>query len=163
GAMKAEYGRNSGSIVAVQTRSGGNSFHGAATEIFRNTKLNAVPFFQKVTPGGTPATFSNGLPRKPQWNTNEFDAQFGGPIRREKTFFFLSYQGFRRRQGESSSATLPTDAQRAAILAVATPEARNLLGLIDRFIGPSSLLFTAPTNQQQRDGGLARVDHNLRD
>src|SRR5262249_49300448 len=74
GAMKAEYGRNSGGIVVVSTKSGGNSFHGVASEIFRNTKLNAVPFFSKSFAGGTAERFADGTPRKPQWNGNDFDA-----------------------------------------------------------------------------------------
>ncbi|MBI3693885.1 MAG: carboxypeptidase regulatory-like domain-containing protein [Acidobacteria bacterium] len=160
GAMKAEYGRNSGAIVQVVSRSGGNSWHGGATEIFRNTKLNAVPFFQKSTPGGTPEKFANGLPRKPQWNSNDFDAQFGGPVKRDKTFFFLSYLGFRRRQGVPNSATVFSDAQRAAIQAEGTPEAKALLALVP----PASAintLFSSPSNSLTRDQGLAKFDHTF--
>ncbi len=51
GAMKAEYGRNGGAVIEGITKGGGNQFHGQATEVFRNTKLNATPFFQNVTPG----------------------------------------------------------------------------------------------------------------
>ncbi len=162
GAMKAEFGRNAGAVVAVQTRSGTNNFHGGATEVFRNTKLNAVPFFQKVTPGGTPEAFANGLPRKPQWNTNDFDAQFGGPIRRDKAFFFLSYQGFRRRQGESNSATVLNDAQRAALQASGTSEAKAVLAMVPP-ASAGNTLFTSPTNRQQRDGGLAKLDYSFTD
>src|SRR5579864_8560748 len=53
GAMKAEYGRNGGAVVEAITRSGGNAWHATAEEVFRNTVLNATPFFQNVTPGGT--------------------------------------------------------------------------------------------------------------
>ena len=62
GPMKAEYGRNSGGVAIITTKSGGNQFHGMATEVFRNRALNAVPFFQKSAPGGTEKAFSNGLP-----------------------------------------------------------------------------------------------------
>ncbi len=65
GPMKAEYGRNSGGTLILTTKSGGNEFHGMATVVFRNRALNAVPFFQKSVPGGTPKTFPDGLPRKP--------------------------------------------------------------------------------------------------
>src|ERR1051326_1148439 len=94
--MKAEYGRNGGAVIEAITKSGSNQFHGGGTEVFRNTVLNATPFFQNVTPGGTSEFFSNGLKRKPQWNTNDFDAQLGGRIRKDKTFFFLDYLGCRR-------------------------------------------------------------------
>jgi len=99
GAMKAEYGRNGGAVVEAITRSGGNQWHATAEEVFRNTKLNATPFFQNVSPGGAPGFLPSGAPRKPQWNTNDYDANLGGPIKKDKTFFFVSYLGFRRRQG----------------------------------------------------------------
>jgi len=102
--MKAEFGRNSGAIIMLTTRSGTNDWHGMATDTVRNTKLNAVPSFQKTATGGTPEKFANGLPRKPQWNSNDFDANLGGPIIRDQTFFFGSYLGFRRRAGVRAAA-----------------------------------------------------------
>jgi hypothetical protein len=70
GAAKAEYGRNAGATIELVTKSGGNRLHGGLQETLRNKVLNAVPFFQKVTPG--PAdTFTTGLPRKPDWKSNE--------------------------------------------------------------------------------------------
>jgi hypothetical protein len=160
GAMKAEYGRNGGAVVEAITKSGSNLFHGAATEVFRNTVLNATPFFQNVTPGGTKDYFSNGLKRRPQWNTNDFDTQFGGPIRKDKTFFFLDYLGFRRRQGVTSSATVFTPADRAAILASGVPSAKAILGLVP---APSvgNQLFTSPANMLDRDQGLLKIDHHI--
>jgi hypothetical protein len=158
GAMKAEYGRNTGSIVQVVSRSGSNDWHGGASETFRNTQLNAVPFFQKTTPGGTPEKFSNGLPRKPQWNSNDFDAQFGGPLISDKSFFFLNYLGFRRRQGVSRSATVPNDEERAIILANGTPEAKALLALVPP-ASSGNTLFSSPSNALTRDQGLAKWDH----
>jgi hypothetical protein len=158
GAVKAEYGRNTGAVVQVLTRSGSNDFHGGASETFRNTKLNAVPFFQKSTPGGTREKFANGLPRKPQWNSNDFDANFGGPIVRHKSFFFVSYLGFRRRQGESRSATVFGDERRALIEAHGTPEARALMALIPP-ASTGNTLFSSPSNARTRDQGLAKFDH----
>jgi hypothetical protein len=160
GAMKAEYGRNSGAVVLFATRSGANRWHGGASETFRNTKLNAVPFFQKTTPGGTSELFSNGLPRKPQWNSNDFDVNFGGRIKRDQTFLFTSYLGFRRRQGVPNSATVPSDPQRAAILTQGTPEARALLGLIPP-ASTGNTLFSSPANSINRDQGLLKLDHHF--
>jgi Carboxypeptidase regulatory-like domain len=80
----AEYGRNSGSVVNVITKSGGNTFHGNVYEYFRNTILDAR---------GYPDT------TKPQLNQNQFGGTFGGPIRKDRTFFFLSYEGRRIRDG----------------------------------------------------------------
>jgi carboxypeptidase family protein len=81
----AEYGRNSGSVVNVVTKSGTNQFHGDVYEYFRNTVLNAQGYFNTV---------------KPQLNQNQFGGTFGGPIKKDRTFFFLSYEGRRIRQGD---------------------------------------------------------------
>lgn len=161
GSMKAEYGRNSGAVVQVTTRSGTNEWHGGANEVFRNTKLNAVPFFQKVTPGPV-ETFTTGLARKPQWNTNDFDAQFGGPIKKDKTFFFVNYLGFRRRQGVTSSATVPNDSQRALVNQYGTTAAKKLLALVPA-ASTGNVLYSSPTNQYRRDQGLAKFDHYFTD
>src|ERR1700734_596460 len=81
----AEYGRNSGSVVNVITKSGGNTFHGNLYEYFRNTVLDAR---------GYPDT------TKPQLNQNQFGGTFGGPIKKDRTFFFLSYEARRVRDGQ---------------------------------------------------------------
>jgi Carboxypeptidase regulatory-like domain len=97
----AEYGRNSGSVVNVVTKSGTNNFHGDVYEYFRNTVLNANTFFNKA--GGVSA---------PDFKQNQFGGTFGGPIRKDRTFFFVSYEGRRIRQGISSgSVFLPTAAE----------------------------------------------------
>lgn len=158
GSFNAEYGRDSSAIIEVNTKSGTNGWHGIASETFRNTRLNASPFFQNSVPGGTTDKFSNGLKRRPQWNTNDWDANFGGPLRRDKTFFFVSYLGFRRRQGVANSATVPNDAQRALINQNGTPVAKALLALIP-VASTGNLLFSSPANSLNRDQGLARVDH----
>ena len=82
----AEYGRNSGSVVNVVTKSGTNQFHGSAFEFFRNTVLDARPF--TFTPSN-----------KPAFQQNQFGGTLGGPIRKDKTFFFASYEGRRIKQG----------------------------------------------------------------
>jgi carboxypeptidase family protein len=101
----AEYGRNSGSVVNVVTKSGTNNYHGNLYEFFRNTKLNANAYC---------FTALQGIPcDKPQFNQNQFGATFGGPIKKDRTFFFTSYEGRRIRQGIPSPAvTVPTAAER---------------------------------------------------
>jgi hypothetical protein len=158
GSFNAEYGRNSGAILEVNTKSGTNEFHGIASETFRNTKLNATPFFQNAVPGGTASQFASGLNRRPQWNTNDWDANVGGPIQRNKTFFFASYLGFRRREGEASAATVPSEAQRAIIESQGTPAAKALLNLVP-LASVGNQLFTSPTDALNRDQGLVRADH----
>jgi hypothetical protein len=164
GSMKAEFGRNSGAQIMVTTRSGANQWHGGAAEIFRNTKLNSTPFFQNAVAGGTATTLpGQGLPRRSQWNTNDFDSQFGGPIRKDKSFFFLSYLGFRRRQGSSNSATVIPDSSRALINQYGTAEAKNLLALVPAANYGTNTLLSAPPNQYQRDQGVAKYDHYFSD
>src|ERR1700678_416086 len=102
----AEYGRNSGSVVNVVTKSGTNDWHGSVYEFFRNKVLNANNYC--LTEG------ADGLPcEKPQFNQNQFGGTFGGPIKKDRTFFFASYEGRRIRQGILSPAvTVPTAAER---------------------------------------------------
>lgn len=162
GSMKAEYGRNSGAIVLVTTRSGDNNLHLIASEIFRNTKLNTVPFFQKAIAGGTPQTLpGSGFPRRPQWNTNDFDADVSGPIIKDKSFFFVSYLGFRRRQGVSQSATVFSNSDRALINQYGTPEAKALTNLVPLPNYGADTLLSAPANQFRRDQGMVNWDHNI--
>ncbi|MGH9510163.1 MAG: carboxypeptidase regulatory-like domain-containing protein, partial [Terriglobales bacterium] len=95
----AEYGRNSGSVVNVVTKSGTNNIHGNLFEFFRNENLNARGFFDV---------------ERPVFKQNVFGATLGGPLIKDKTFFFVSYEGERRREGISSDVvTVPTLAERA--------------------------------------------------
>ncbi len=87
----AEYGRNSGSVVNVITKSGTNGLHGDVYEYFRNTVLDARNYFD--LPG-----------QAPQWNQNQFGGTLGGPIKKDRTFFFGSYEGRRIRQGLTGQA-----------------------------------------------------------
>src|ERR1700676_3585111 len=84
----AEYGRNSGAVVNVVTKSGTNDFHGSAFDFFRNKVLNARGYYDPV---------------KPDFIENQFGGTLGGPIRKDKTFFFASYEGRRIKQGISSN------------------------------------------------------------
>jgi hypothetical protein len=93
----AEYGTSAGSVTVVQTRSGTNTFHGSAYEFLRNDHLDANTFFNNRL-GAT----------KPPFRRNEFGATAGGPIIRDKTFFFTDYQGIRIRQPQTITATIPT-------------------------------------------------------
>ncbi len=103
----AEFGRSGGAVINASYRSGTNNFHGAAWEFNRNTVLNAVGFFKPL--GGV----------KPPLNRNQFGFTFGGPIIKDKTFFFGDYEGFRQIQKNLVYSNLPTLAQRQGILSVA--------------------------------------------
>jgi len=93
----AGYGRNPGANVNVVTKSGANQFHGTAFEFFRNTALNANDFF--LNRAGAP---------KPAINQNQFGGVLGGPIKKDKLFFFFSYQGTRQKNGASLQTYQPS-------------------------------------------------------
>ena len=160
GPAKAEYGRSSGGTLILTTKSGGNRFHGMASEVWRNRRLNAVPFFQKSVPGGTAENFASGLPRKPHYNSNDFDVNLGGPIHANKTFFFASYLGFRRRTEVSRSATVPNAGERQAIEEFGTPEARALIGLLPSAT-EGNTLFSNLQSDLDRDQVLFKIDHHF--
>jgi hypothetical protein len=152
GAMKAEYGRNSGAIVEANIKSGTNQFHGEATEIFRNRDLNANNFF-----------LNQSKTARPQFNLNDFDANVGGPIFKNKTFFFASYLGFRRVYGVSNSGTVFTDGERAAILANGTAAAKNVVNITPPANSGTDQYVSAPGDRLNRDQGVLKLDHRFSD
>jgi hypothetical protein len=111
----AEYGRGSAATINVASASGGNTFHATLYEFLRNTDLNAAGFFKpnivsntgKVTPFHEPA-----------FNRNQFGMNFGGPVMRNRLFFFLDYEGFRQTLTPLSVLTLPTQNELNGVLVV---------------------------------------------
>src|SRR5258705_4738512 len=99
----AEFGRSNGGVVNLTTKSGTNAFHGSAFEFLRNEALNARNLF-------APATAAN--PNKPVFRRNQFGFVVGGPIIKNKTFFFGDYQGIRQLLSRVRISTVPTLAQR---------------------------------------------------
>jgi hypothetical protein len=93
----AEYGTRAGPAVLVTTKSGTNNFHGSVFEFFRNTKLDARSFFAA---------------EREKFNLNQFGGSLGGPIQKDKTFFFLDYQGKRQRHGVPFLGLVPTPAMK---------------------------------------------------
>jgi hypothetical protein len=111
---EAEYGRNSGSIVNIVTKSGTNSLHGSVFEYFRNNALDARNFFNCAE-----TTCASGAAGGPQnaFRNNQFGGSLGGPIIKDKTFFLVAYEGQREAVGFPAPATVPTQAQIAASIA----------------------------------------------
>jgi hypothetical protein len=99
----AEFGRFNGGVVNLTTKSGSNEFHGTVFEFLRNEVLNARNLF-------APATTTN--PKKPEFRRNQFGFVAGGPVLRDKTFFFVDYQGTRQLIGRVVTSTVPTVAER---------------------------------------------------
>ncbi|HUI42817.1 MAG TPA: carboxypeptidase regulatory-like domain-containing protein [Terriglobia bacterium] len=103
----AEFGRNSGSVVNVVTKSGTDNLHGDVYEFFRNRVLNARGFFDTA---------------KPDFKQNQFGGTLGGPIKKDKTFFFASYEGRRIRQGTPSEVVpVPSLAERSGDFSAGSP------------------------------------------
>src|SRR4029434_9947902 len=103
----AEFGRSGGAVINASFRSGTNQYHGNLWEYHRNSVLNATCFFKTASRV------------KPPLVRNQFGFTFGGPIIKDRTFFFLDYEGFRQIQKNLVFSNLPTLAQRSGILSVA--------------------------------------------
>jgi Carboxypeptidase regulatory-like domain/TonB dependent receptor len=118
----AEYGNYSGGQVNVITKSGTNAFHGSAFEFLRNTVFDARNFFDtNKTPG--------------QFNQNQFGGTVGGPIKKDKVFFFTDYQGTRRIRGTPNPALVPSLADRPDT--PANNGNANVLDLFQALPGPA--------------------------
>jgi len=94
--FEAEYGRSAGGVINVVTKSGTNTWHGSGFEFFRNNALDARNYFNE-----------KGSPQNP-FHNNQFGGSLGGPIVKDKTFFFLDYEGLREKGAEASTACVPT-------------------------------------------------------
>ena len=105
-AYSPEYGRSNGGTVMVVGKSGSNELHGTLFEFFRNEDLNARNYFAQ--PG-----------RKPEFRRNQYGFVLGGPIRKNRTFFFADWQGTRLRTGITRQSVVPTPAQRNGVFAAA--------------------------------------------
>ncbi|HMK23162.1 MAG TPA: TonB-dependent receptor, partial [Terriglobales bacterium] len=103
----AEFGQNSGSTTNIITRSGANSFHGAAWEFLRNEAMDASDF-----------STNSVQPLK----QNQFGGTLGGPIVKDRSFFFVYYEGFRNRQGKTVNSTVPSLLQRTGNFSEMCPE-----------------------------------------
>ena len=139
----AEYGRSSGATVNVASQSGTNAFHATAYEFFRNTALNATGFFKPTSTGtsGIVVPF-----KKPTFNRNQYGVNFGGPIIKDKLFFFLDYEGFRQVLKPLSVLTLPTQNELNGILVV--PVKNALTGVVYPAHAPIPQTAINPLSQQ---------------
>jgi len=148
----AEFGRNTGSTTNIVTRSGSNAFHGAAWEFLRNDAMDSSDYF---THGVQPL------------KQNQFGATFGGPIVKDKTFFFGYYEGFRNRQGESVPATVPSAAERQGNFAelctnISGASINSATGLCSNPQGQLTFFGTpVPFNQMTRSTPIDPIATNV--
>jgi hypothetical protein len=127
--FSAEYGRSSGSIVNVSTRSGTNAIHGEVFDYFRNEALDARNYFNRPVNASTGASLGVAGEKAPL-KRNNFGAAIGGPIWKDHIFFFGSYEGLRQHQGILQNSTVLSTAQRAAVVAAGKPAANAMLAVI---------------------------------
>ena len=170
GNSQADFGRSGGAQINVALRSGGNQPHGSLFEFFRNRKLDAKNFFDApdCRPGSPAGTLCGDIPK---YNRNQFGGAFGGPIRKDRTFFFVAYEGLRLRQATTREATVPSQAQINGILGAVPPPARdptgmNLLALYPKAnVGPSLNLsntyVASPVILDTIDQLSLKIDQNL--
>jgi carboxypeptidase family protein len=154
----AEYGRTSGGVISAITRSGANQFHGTAYEFLRNKSLDAANYIDDIS----------GIP-KPPFRRNQFGGSIGGPIHKDKTFFFTDYEGVRQFLGSTLTATVPTAADVAAATATlaamtpsVTPDPNALLYLKTFWPASPTGIFTFAGNQITGENFvIGRVDHTF--
>jgi len=152
----AEYGTGTGGQVTVVTKSGSNAFHGSVFEYLRNDALDARNFFDRVT--------------KSPLKLNQFGASFGGPIIRDRFFFFGSYEGYRLRSGINFVEAVPSAAACARAVAAVAPLC------LGAFRGPGSVILpgasTNPdfeiaqlqaSNPVNENSGALRLDYKVND
>ena len=175
GQYSAEFGSGGGAVINVVTKSGTNNFHGTLWEFIRNDKLDARNFFL------TPTT------RKAALRRNQFGAAGGGPIIKDRTFFFGNYDGTRERRGVFRSARVPTAAEQAGDLSSLgktimdpisrlpfpnniipanriSPISTGLAKYYDAVNNPAGPIQNYVANLSSKDDGdsfLVRVDHRL--
>ena len=165
----AQFGRAAGGVINVATRSGTNDFHGSVFWFHRNDNLDAANFFD------APINDASGNfvgKDKPEFKRNQFGFTAGGPLVRDQTFIFGSYEGFRERMGLTAIATVPTEAARQGNLpsgqVPVNPEVVPFLELYplpngrDFGDGRAEYLFGTSSNTEE-DFLVVKVDHYFND
>jgi Carboxypeptidase regulatory-like domain len=171
----AQYGRDTGAIIDVVTKSGSNAFHGTGYWYGRYAAMGATDFF----------TNKAGLPKDP-YVRNQFGASVGGPIIRNKTFWFLNYDAARYRTTVTNASIVPTEAFKTGIFTfqgtpidISTPSSNNnafglpldptIQGILAKYPKPNGgpvddirgFLFFPSSSQTQSDNFTVRIDHQL--
>lgn len=149
---EAEYGRNSGAIVNLVTKSGTNAIHGSGFELFRNNALDARNYFNRAP--------------QPQdlFHNNQFGGSLGGPLIKDRTFWFVAYEGQRERVGIPSENAVPTQAMVNGFLAAGgtiNPISQNILAIGPWTGGkplPAGTDANTPATIEQTTNAANRVD-----
>ncbi len=160
----AEYQSAAGAIISMVTKSGTNAVHGSLFEFLRNDNLDAANFFDNSF--GTP---------KPEFRRNQFGGAVGGPILRDRTFFFASFEGLREGRPQTDSVRMPTLNARMGIFPDATYEVDPAVvpymalypipgqgNSVVRDYGDGTLLLAGTTNEDTREDYVStKIDHQF--
>jgi len=165
----AEYGRGGGAQVNLLLRSGSNRWHGSIFEYLRNRVLDSKNYFD--LPDCIPTSVPGTCASIPEYIRNQFGGTLGGPIVRNRTFFFLSYEGLRLRQATTRESTVPSQNLQAAILASVPPGDLNPAGVAALSLYPaanvgsdlatSTLFVAAPVIRNSTSSGTIKLDHQV--
>jgi hypothetical protein len=163
----AEYGRNSGSVVNIITRSGSNSFHGSLYEYNRNSYFDARNYFNvRLNQAGTPNPQSH-------FTNNNFGGSLGGPVIKDRTFFFAAYEGQRERVGSDFNLLVPTPgevqlAEQEAVANVAIlPNGLNpaLVKILQKFMptttNANNTLPVSVSDKNDNENLIVKIDHKI--
>ena len=150
-AFAPEFGRSPGAQISMTSRGGTNQFHGSASDYLRNERLNANDWFAN----------SSSHPRG-EMRQNRFSGTFGGPIVRDRTFFFLSYEGLRLRAPETAVIPVPDAATRAAASSLMRPFL-NAFPVANgpELIGGAAQFSAVALNRATTNSASARIDHRI--
>lgn len=146
----AELGGSSGGQISVTSPSGTNDLHGSLYEYFRNDVLNARSPFDGATP--------------PPFRLNQYGASLGGPVRRNQTFYFGTWEGYNQRLGQTLTGFVPADSFRATVV----PALASVVAAFPKANGPAldsrtaSYIFEG-LQKVDENTGLMRLDHRFRD
>jgi hypothetical protein len=165
---EAEYGRSAGGVINIVTKSGTNNFHGSGFDFFRNNALDARNYFND-----TKDSAGNPLPQN-SFRDNQFGGALGGPIFKDRTFFFVDYEGMREKGAESSTACVPTAQDIATATAnnggVVDPVIANLLAKNpwptptnsnDCYNNGGSNISLATPFSNRVDSAIVKIDHSF--
>ena len=143
-ASTSEYGRYSGGVVNMATKSGTNSWHGTAYEYVRNKILNANDWFNKQAQAvkGTPNT-------RPQWNQNQYGAEIGGPFKKDKLFAMFSWEAFSARESSLQQHKVPTTDMEQGII-----DGTNVAATVNATKPACNAVYNAVTGNTQLNGGV---------
>jgi hypothetical protein len=166
----ASFGRSAGAQINVVLKSGTNELHGSSYELLRNRRLDAKNFFDLpyCSQGSAPGSCAD----IPRLDRQQFGATLGGPVLREKLFFFSGYEALLLRQATTREATVPSQAQRSAALAAVPPGSQNPAGLAVFNLLPaanvgtnqaiSNRFVSSPVIRDTTHYGVAKLDWVLR-